>query len=243
MGFENHGGRTEIGEHTPFGKVTYGFGNTGKSGYEGVVYKNVIATYLHGPLLPKNPHVCDYLLERALKRKYGEDAVLEPLPDEMEKKANDYIVERYNDKKIYSERNDQTSHLMLSSSFSPGTARERKSCLHDFFSGLLHELNCRWYFGKGGGAMGRTYVMSDIHGMAELFKRMLEQIRFSDEDTLYILGRYDRQRAGSAGILDFDMSHENVTALRGNHEDGFAQWYDNVEDKVHQRYYYIRMMC
>ena len=99
VGFENHGGRTEIGDHTPFGKVTYGFGNTGKSGYEGVVYKNVIATYLHGPLLPKNPHVCDYLLERALKRKYGEDAVLEPLPDEMEQKANDYIVERYNDKK------------------------------------------------------------------------------------------------------------------------------------------------
>ena len=99
VGFENHGGRTEIGEHEPFGKVTYGFGNTGKSGYEGVGYNNVIATYLHGPLLPKNPHVCDYLLERALKRKYGEDAVLEPLPDEMEQKANDYIVERYNDKK------------------------------------------------------------------------------------------------------------------------------------------------
>ena len=99
VGFENHGGRTEIGDHTPFGKVAYGFGNTGKSGYEGVVYKNVIATYLHGPLLPKNPHVCDYLLERALKRKYGEETVLEPLPDEMEKKANDYIVERYNDKK------------------------------------------------------------------------------------------------------------------------------------------------
>ena len=99
VGFENHGGRTEIGDHTPFGKVTYGFGNTGKSGYAGVVYKNVIATYLHGPLLPKNPHVCDYLLERALKRKYGEEAVLEPLPDEMEQKANDYIVERYNDRK------------------------------------------------------------------------------------------------------------------------------------------------
>lgn len=99
VGFENHGGRTEIGEHTPFGKVVYGFGNTGKSGYEGVVYKNVIATYLHGPLLPKNPHVCDYLLERALKRKYGEETALEPLPDEMEQKANDYIVERYNDKK------------------------------------------------------------------------------------------------------------------------------------------------
>lgn len=99
VGFENHGGRTYIGDHTPFGKVFYGLGNTGKSGYEGVVYKNVIATYLHGPLLPKNPQVCDYLLERALKRKYGADAVLEPLPDELEHKANSYIVNRYSDKK------------------------------------------------------------------------------------------------------------------------------------------------
>ena len=98
-GFENHGGRTYIGDHTPFGKVFYGLGNTGKSGYEGVVYKNVIATYLHGPLLPKNPQVCDYLLERALKRKYGPDVTLEPLPDELEHKANSYIVDRYSDKK------------------------------------------------------------------------------------------------------------------------------------------------
>ena len=74
-------------------------GNTGKYGYEGVVYKNVIATYLHGPLLPKNPHVCDYLLEKALIRKYGEEIRLEPLPDELEHKANSYIVDRYSDKK------------------------------------------------------------------------------------------------------------------------------------------------
>lgn len=99
VGFENHGGRTYIGSHTPFGKVFYGLGNTGKSGYEGVVYKNVIATYLHGPLLPKNPHVCDYLLERALKRKYKENVKLEKLPDELEQKANNYIVGRYSDKK------------------------------------------------------------------------------------------------------------------------------------------------
>ena len=99
VGFENHGGRTYIGNQTPFGKVFFGLGNTGKSGYEGVIYKNVIATYLHGPLLPKNPHVCDYLLERALKRKYGEDVKLEPLPDELEHKANSYIVDRYSDKK------------------------------------------------------------------------------------------------------------------------------------------------
>ncbi len=98
-GFENHGGRTYIGSHTPLGKVFFGLGNTGKSGYEGVVYKNVIATYLHGPLLPKNPEICDYLLERALKRKYGKDISLEKLPDKLEHKANEYIVSRYSDKK------------------------------------------------------------------------------------------------------------------------------------------------
>ena len=99
VGFENHGGRTYIGKHTPLGKVFFGYGNTGKSGYEGVVYKNVIATYLHGPLLPKNPQVCDYLLERALKRKYGGDVELAPLADELERSANSYIAERYRDKK------------------------------------------------------------------------------------------------------------------------------------------------
>ena len=99
VGFENHGGRTYIGSHTPLGKVFFGLGNTGKSGYEGVVYKNVIGTYLHGPLLPKNPQVCDWLLERALERKYGGGVKLEPLPDELEHRANSYMVERYSDKK------------------------------------------------------------------------------------------------------------------------------------------------
>ena len=60
VGFENHGGRTKIGNNKAFGKVLYGSGNDGESGYEGVIYKNVIGTYLHGPLLPKNPQVCDY---------------------------------------------------------------------------------------------------------------------------------------------------------------------------------------
>lgn len=99
VGFENHGGRTEIGNHTPFGKVFFGLGNTGKSGYEGVVYKNIIATYLHGPLLPKNPHVCDYLLSRALERKYGRKIELAAIDDRLEILANDYIVHRYEDKK------------------------------------------------------------------------------------------------------------------------------------------------
>ena len=94
VGFENHGGRTYIGESKPFGKVLYGSGNDGKSGYEGVVYKNMIGTYLHGPLLPKNPQICDWLIARALERKYG-DGELSPLDDSQEKEANDYIYNRF----------------------------------------------------------------------------------------------------------------------------------------------------
>ena len=99
VGFENHSGRTSIKKHSPFGKVFFGLGNNGKSGYEGVIYKNLIGTYLHGPLLPKNPEVCDYLLEKALSRKYSKNIKLEPLDDEMEYLANKTIVDRYSDKK------------------------------------------------------------------------------------------------------------------------------------------------
>ena len=95
VGFENHGGRTRIRNNQPFGKVLYGSGNDGESGYEGVVYKNVIGTYLHGPLLPKNPQVCDYLITKALERKYGEKISLSPLEDQEEKEANSYIVKRF----------------------------------------------------------------------------------------------------------------------------------------------------
>ena len=99
VGFENHGGRTHINNNKPLGKVVYGKGNDGKSGYEGVVYKNVIGTYLHGPLLPKNPQLCDWLLSRAIERKYGKEAAqLAPLPDKEENEANEYIVDRYSDK-------------------------------------------------------------------------------------------------------------------------------------------------
>lgn len=95
VGFENHGGRTDIGIHKPLGKVVYGYGNNGKSGAEGVVYKNVVATYLHGPLLPKNPKLCDYILTNALKRKYKDFTVLQKLDSELEDKANEYIVNRF----------------------------------------------------------------------------------------------------------------------------------------------------
>ncbi|MBQ8301381.1 MAG: glutamine amidotransferase [Clostridia bacterium] len=94
VGFENHGGRTHIGNHTPLGEVVTGFGNDEKSGYEGVVYKNVVATYLHGPLLPKNPRLCDYILAKALKKKYPEFEGLSSLDDELENKANQYMVDR-----------------------------------------------------------------------------------------------------------------------------------------------------
>lgn len=95
VGFENHGGRTYLNGNRPFGKVLYGAGNDGESGYEGVIYKNVIGTYLHGPLLPKNPQICDHLLTKALERKYGEEITLSPLDDSQEKEANAYIYHRF----------------------------------------------------------------------------------------------------------------------------------------------------
>lgn len=95
VGFENHSERTYINNHTPLGKVLCGKGNTEKADFEGVVYKNVLATNLHGPLFPKNPQLCDYVLSKALKQKYPEFEGLSPLDDELEEKANKFIVERY----------------------------------------------------------------------------------------------------------------------------------------------------
>lgn len=94
VGFENHGGRTWINDNRPLGKVLFGHGNNGEDGYEGVMYKNVIGTYLHGPLLPKNPHISDLLISRALEQKYGRSE-LAPLDDTQELEANRYIVERF----------------------------------------------------------------------------------------------------------------------------------------------------
>lgn len=94
VGFENHGGRTYIGTNKPFGKVVYGHGNNGEDGQEGVLYKNIVGTYLHGPLLPKNPHICDYLLSNALERKYGK-GTLEPLDDTQEIQANQELYKRF----------------------------------------------------------------------------------------------------------------------------------------------------
>lgn len=95
VGFENHGGRTYIGKHKPLGRVVYGYGNDEKSGAEGVVYKNVVATYLHGPLLPKNPGLCDYILTNAIKRRHPEFGGLSNIDDTLEDTANKYIVNRF----------------------------------------------------------------------------------------------------------------------------------------------------
>jgi len=94
-GFENHPGRTYINNHTPLGKVLYGNGNNGEDKTEGVIYKNTFATYLHGPLLPKNAELCDEILRRALKRKYGEEIALEPLDDAAEDAALNYVINRF----------------------------------------------------------------------------------------------------------------------------------------------------
>lgn len=95
VGFENHGGRTTIGNNRSLGKVLSGYGNDGQSGEEGVVYKNVIGTYLHGPLLPKNPQLADFLISRALEKKYGKKIELEKLDDSEEQEANSYIFHRF----------------------------------------------------------------------------------------------------------------------------------------------------
>lgn len=94
VGFENHGGRTDIGSNNALGKIVRGGGNNGESGCEGLRYKNLFATHLHGPILPKNPKLCDAILEVTLKKKYADFAGLKPLNDEIENMANAYIVKR-----------------------------------------------------------------------------------------------------------------------------------------------------
>ena len=92
VGYENHSGRTWLGENVkPLGKVIAGWGNNGKDGYEGAWYKEVYGTYLHGPVLPKNPWFTDYLITRALQRRYGK-VELAPLDDTEENTAHDIAL-------------------------------------------------------------------------------------------------------------------------------------------------------
>jgi CobQ-like glutamine amidotransferase family enzyme len=95
VGFENHGGRTYLEEGArPLGQVLVGGGNNGRDGTEGILYRQAVGTYLHG-LLPKNPALADWLLGRALARRYGEgEAHLPPLPDALERRAHLAAVRR-----------------------------------------------------------------------------------------------------------------------------------------------------
>ena len=95
-GFENHAGRTRLDAGaTPLGRVVAGFGNDGESGFEGCRLERAIGTYLHGPLLPRNPHLADWLLAQALAHRDGsEPPELPPLPDELEARAQAVSGER-----------------------------------------------------------------------------------------------------------------------------------------------------
>ncbi len=95
VGFENHSGRTYLGENIrPLGKVLFGNGNNGTDGYEGAVYNNVYCSYSHGSLLPKNPMLTDHLLTLALKQKYNDFDSLGMLDDTFENAARNTVIQR-----------------------------------------------------------------------------------------------------------------------------------------------------
>lgn len=94
IGFENHGGQT-FDIKTPFGKVLYGNGNKFEDKEEGFFINNVIATYLHGPLLSKNPDITDYIISYCLERKYNEKAILEKLDDTLEEKCREQLLNEF----------------------------------------------------------------------------------------------------------------------------------------------------
>ncbi len=95
VGFENHGGRTYLGKGVKaLANVLVGFGNNGEDNTDGLRYKNAIGNYFHGPILPKNPHLADWLITRALEVRYGKDVKLAPLDDDLEWKAHKAILEK-----------------------------------------------------------------------------------------------------------------------------------------------------
>jgi len=93
VGFENHSGRTYANWQVvkPLGRVVVGDGNNGEDKTEGIVFENAVGSYLHGSLLPKNPWLADWLLEKAFARRYG-DYQLAELDDEVEIRANREVV-------------------------------------------------------------------------------------------------------------------------------------------------------
>jgi lipid II isoglutaminyl synthase (glutamine-hydrolysing) len=94
IGFENHGGRTYLQGVQPLGKVIKGYGNNGEDGWEGAFYQNSIATYAHGPLLPKNPFIADWLIATALQNKYQTPISLTKLDDSLAEQARRLMFDR-----------------------------------------------------------------------------------------------------------------------------------------------------
>ncbi|MGN1331043.1 MAG: type 1 glutamine amidotransferase [Clostridia bacterium] len=94
IGFENHGGQT-YDTNGNFGNVLFGNGNKFGDLTEGFMTNNVIATYLHGPLLSKNPKIADYIIKYALERKYDEQIDLEELDDTFEEKCREQLIKRF----------------------------------------------------------------------------------------------------------------------------------------------------
>jgi CobQ-like glutamine amidotransferase family enzyme len=94
-GFENHAGRTYLDPGADaLGRVVHGFGNNGEDGLEGCRVANAIGTYLHGPLLPRNPVLADWLLARALEHAGATDVELAPLDDDLERRAHEVAAGR-----------------------------------------------------------------------------------------------------------------------------------------------------
>ena len=97
IGFENHGGQT-FDISNSFGNVLFGNGNKFGDSEEGFFQNNVIATYLHGPLLSKNPELCDYIIKYCLDRRYNENVILEPLNDGFENLCREQLLKRFLEK-------------------------------------------------------------------------------------------------------------------------------------------------
>jgi hypothetical protein len=94
VGFENHSGKTYLGPGCqPLGATTIGYGNNGEDRLQGAVYKNAVGCYVHGSLLPKNPHLADFLITRALERRNG-SVQLAALDDATEWHAHNAACER-----------------------------------------------------------------------------------------------------------------------------------------------------
>ncbi|MDQ3702296.1 MAG: hypothetical protein M3442_15450, partial [Chloroflexota bacterium] len=99
VGFENHGGRTYLGSGArPLGRILSGHGNNSQDGTEGAVVQQAYGTYLHGSLLPKNPHLADHLLTLGLRRR-DPGVILAPLDDTLEWRAHEVILQRYSQRK------------------------------------------------------------------------------------------------------------------------------------------------